>query len=230
MEAHDHPDRLLIAVDCIVFGVIDGRLSLLLVREKGDGSNRPWSLMGQFLHRNESLDGAAKRVLLELTGLSGMYLEQYRAFGRVDRDPVERTIAVGYYALVDYEQVDRPNTPDYDVRWAPVADLPPLALDHAGMVTAALRRLRYRAIHEPVVFQLLPDRFTLTQLQAAYESIFATDIDAGNFRRRLRKMNYLEQLNEKDQRHSKKGAYYYRYRPDLFERAVANGGGFLLRP
>jgi hypothetical protein len=230
MEGYDHPDRLLVAVDCLVFCFIDGRLHLLITRNQCPRYHHEWSLMGDFILRNESLDEAAVRILMQLTGVSGVYLEQFRAFGDIDRDKIERTISVAYYALVNHADVDRQITADYQARWVPVYDLPPLGFDHSEMVTAALRRLRYRAIHEPVILQMLGDRFTLTELQAAYESIFQTTIDAGNFRRRLRRMNYLEQLDEKDQRYSKKGAYLYRFREDLFAEAVAGGAEFLLKP
>ena len=230
MEGYDHPNRLLIAVDCLVFTFIEGRLHLLIIRNTSASYSHEWSLMGDFINHDETLDEAAARVLAHLTGVSGVYLEQFRAFGSLDRDEIERTISVAYYALVNHEDVDRQITSDYSARWASVFDLPVLGFDHSEMVTAALRRLRYRAIHEPVILQMLGDRFTLTELQASYESIFQTAIDAGNFRRRLRRMNYLEQLAEKDQRYSKKGAYLYRFREDLFAEAVAGGAEFLLKP
>jgi len=230
MEGYDHPHRLLVSVDCLVFTFIDGRLHLLIIRNTSPHYSHEWSLMGDFINAGESLDEAAARILTYLTGVSGVYLEQFRAFGAIDRDEIERVVSVAYYALVNHKHVDGQITGDYSVRWVSVFDLPDLGFDHSDMVTAALRRLRYRAIHEPVILQMLGDRFTLTQLQAAYESIFQTTIDAGNFRRRLRRMNYLEQLAEKDPRHSKKGAYLYRFREDLFADAVAGGAEFLLKP
>lgn len=230
MQGHDHPDRLLIAVDCIIFGFLNGQMHILIIRREEEPYRGEWALMGGFLHIDESLDDAAARVLKKLTGVTGVYLEQFRAFGDVDRDGIERTVSVAYYALVRHEEVQVQLSADYGARWAPLYELPPLVFDHRDMVTAALRRLRYRAIHEPVAFQLLPERFTLSQLQTLYESIFNTGIDAGNFRRRLRKMPYLEQLDEKDLSTSKKGAYYYRLRLDQFEEAVDQGHEFLLKP
>ncbi|PPK85197.1 ADP-ribose pyrophosphatase YjhB (NUDIX family) [Neolewinella xylanilytica] len=230
MKAYDQQDRLLVAVDCIIFGFEAGKLNLLLIRRDFTPRRGEWSLMGGFLRADESLDEAAARVLTELTGLQDVYLEQFRAFGEVDRDEAERTVSVGYYALVEQEKVDRQLSPDYAAHWVPVDEIPSLVFDHRAMVDAALRRLRHRATHEPVGFELLPDKFTISQLQSLYEGIFGTIIDAGNFRRRLRKMDYLERLAEKDTSGSRKGAWYYHFVSERYAAAKSEGVDFLLKP
>ena len=230
MKAYDQQDRLLVAVDCIIFGFHDGKLNLLLIRRDFSPRRGEWSLMGGFLQAKESLDDAAARVLQELTGLHDVYLEQFRAFGEVDRDEAERTVSVGYYALVEQDQVNSQLSPEYAAHWVPIDDIPPLVFDHRQMVNAALKRLRYRSTHEPVGFELLPQKFTISQLQALYEGIFGTTIDAGNFRRRLRKMDFLERLNEKDTSGSRKGAWYYHFVPERYEAAKSAGSDFLLKP
>lgn len=230
MNVYDHPDLIRIAVDCIILGFHEDQLQLLVIKRETDPHKGGWSLMGGQLRGEESLDAAAARVLRTLTGLREVYLEQFMTFGEVDRDERGRIVSVGYYALVDYERATQRLSPDYSAHWVPITEIPGLVFDHNDMVDEALTRLQYRATHEPVVFDLLPERFTLNTLQAAYASIFARRIDAGNFRRRLRKMNYLERLPEKDVTTSRKGSYYYRFNPELFAEAVEAGQVFLLKP
>lgn len=229
---HNYPaqDRILLAVDCIIFGFREGKLHLLLIRRDFEPHRGEWSLMGGFLRREEDLDAGAQRVVHALTGLKHIYLEQFQTFGTVDRDTVERTVSVGYYALVNQERTIAQLSGKYAACWTTLSELPPLIFDHQQMVDAALKALRYRATHEPVGFELLPERFTLTQLQRLYEAIFDQPIDAGNFRRRLRKMDYLEQTNEKDFSESRRGAWYYRFRPDDYAAARRDGIPFLLKP
>jgi 8-oxo-dGTP diphosphatase len=229
---HNYPaqDRLLLAVDCIIFGYAGDQLNLLLIRRDFEPHRGEWSLMGGFLRRSEDLDAGAQRVVKNLTGLQEVYLEQFHTFGKVGRDSVERTISVGYYALVNQAQATAQLSEQYAARWTPLTDLPPLIFDHQDMVNAALAALRYRATHEPVGFELLPEKFTLTQLQRLYEAIFTQPIDAGNFRRRLRRMDYLEQTDEKDFSESRRGAWYYRFLPDQYGAARRNGIPFLLKP
>ncbi|WP_116125469.1 NUDIX hydrolase [Lewinella sp. IMCC34183] len=230
MKAYDKQEKVLVAVDCIIFGFYEGQLNLLLIRRDFEPRRGEWSLMGGFLRESESLDDAAARVLRELTGLDQVYLEQFRAFGEVNRDEGERTVSVGYYALINQENVQPQLSADYAAHWVPLNEIPPLIFDHSDMVKAALRRLRHRATHEPVGFELLPEKFTLTQLQWLYEAIFGTPIDAGNFRRRLRKMDYLQRLNEKDTTNSRKGAWYYQFVSEGYAMAKRNGADFLLKP
>lgn len=230
MQNYPAQDRLLLAVDCIIFGFWEDQLNLLLIRRDFEPHRGEWSLMGGFLRREENLSAGAKRVVNSLTGLQDVYLEQFQTFGKVDRDTVERTVSVGYYALVNQERTSAQLSDQYAACWTPLTDLPPLVFDHEEMVSAALAALRYRATHEPVGFELLPEYFTLTQLQRLYEAIFKQSIDAGNFRRRLRRMDFLEQTNEKDFSESRRGAWYYRFRPDDYAAARRDGIPFLLKP
>lgn len=230
MQNYPTQDRILLAVDCIILGFSEDQLNLLLIRRDFEPHRGEWSLMGGFLRREEDLDAGAKRVVHSLTGLRDVYLEQFQTFGAVNRDTVERTVSVGYYALVNQERTIAQLSDQYAAKWTPLTELPPLVFDHEQMVNAALKALRYRATHEPVGFELLPERFTLTQLQRLYEAIFDQAIDAGNFRRRLRRMAYLEQTDEKDFSESRRGAWYYRFRPDDYAAARRDGIPFLLKP
>lgn len=230
MSTYNHPYRPLIAVDVIIFGYVERKLQVLVVKRDHEALQGQWSLMGGWLHERESLNDAAARVVQTLTGLGGVFMAQHHTFGEVERDTVERTVAVGYYSLVDHEQVDDQIADHHSAHWVPVYELPDMLFDHKEMVASALRRLRYRATHEPISFRLLPSRFTLSQLQQLYEAIFDTKTDAGNFRRRLRKMDYLIQLEDKDLSTSKKGAYYYRFDREMYDAAKARGEEFLLKP
>ncbi len=230
MASYQQLDRHLVAVDCIIIGFKDGQLNLLLIRRDLEPYRGEWSLMGGFLRAAESLDEAATRVLLELTNLSNVYLEQFHTFGSVDRDPGERILSAGYFALVDQVKASQQLSPDYSAHWVPLTDVPPLIFDHNEMVRLALRRLRHRAKHEPVGFELLQEQFTLSQLLKLYEAIFGQAIDPGNFRRRLRKMDYLEQLDQKDFKDSKRGAWLYRFDAQRYEQAYDQGIPFFLKP
>ena len=230
MTTYAHPDRLLLAVDCIILGFLNGQLNILLVRRAVEPRRGMWALMGGLVYAEESVDDAAARVTKELTGLEDIYLEQFHTFGAVKRDEGDRIVSVAYYALVNQGIATSQLSKDYDAHWVPITEVPALVFDHNEMVDSALERLRYRATHEPVGFALLPQRFTLTTLQTLYESIFRRSIDPGNFRRRLRKMHYLERQDEKDVSTSRKGAWYYIYNEVAYAKAREAGEEFLLKP
>ncbi len=230
MTTYAHPDRLLLAVDCIILGFLNNRLNILIVRRGIEPRWGDWALMGGLVYGGEAVDEAAARVTEELTGLADVYLEQFHTFGEVERDEGDRIVSVAYYALVNQRIATSQLSEEYHARWVPITEVPELVFDHNEMVESALERLRYRATHEPVGFALLPDKFTLTQLQALYESIFGRSIDPGNFRRRLRKMQYLKRQDEKDLSTSRKGAWYYIYNPEAYTAAREAGEEFLLKP
>lgn len=223
-------DRILVALDCIIFGFDRRGLKLLLIKRDFEPEKGKWSLMGGFLNRDEGLDKAADRVLYNLTGLRNVYLEQLYGFGEVDRDPVERTISIAYYALINIRKHDKELVEKYSARWFPVDDLPDLIFDHNEMVEAAKSRLKYRASHEPVGFELLPDKFTMPQLQDLYEDIYETTLDKRNFRRRILSMNILTKTDEKQKKYSKKGAYLYRFNEDKYEEKMDNGESLTFKP
>ena len=230
MTTYAHSDRILLAVDCIIFGYLNGQLNILLVRRGMEPRKGQWALMGGLVFEHEAVSDAAARVTEELTGIREVYLEQFHAFGEVERDEGDRIVSIAYYALVNQRVATARLSTEYDARWVPITEVPELIFDHNEMVDIALERLRYRATHEPVGFALLPEKFTLTQLQALYESIFGRPIDPGNFRRRLRKMHYLERRDEKDLSTSRKGAWYYTFNPEMYGVAQAAGEEFLLKP
>lgn len=202
--------RILVAVDCIIFGFDGSDFKLLLIQRGFAPEKKKWSLMGGFIQPVETLEIAANRVLKQLTGLADVYLEQLQAFSDPDRDPVERTIAVTYFALIDIHKYEKQISNEYHAEWFLLNDMPQLIFDHREMVQLAKKRLRYKAALHPVLFELLPEKFTIPQLQALYEGLYATEFDKRNFSRKILSTGLLVKQNEKDKENSRKGAFYYK--------------------
>ncbi|WP_019986664.1 NUDIX hydrolase [Rudanella lutea] len=202
---NQHP--YLVALDSIIFGFDGESLNVLLVKRGVDDGT--WSLMGGWLQPHEGLGEAAHRILLELTGLTNVYLEQLHVFGDPNRDPIARTISVAYFALVKVADYECAISETHQARWFSLYDLPPLLFDHAQMVELAIGRLRYKASQHPIGFELLPEKFTIPQLKKLYDAIYNTEFDKRNFSRKILSTNLLIKLDEKQKGFSKKGAYYY---------------------
>lgn len=166
--------------------------------------------MGGFLQIGESPEQAANRILKQLTGLEGVYMEQMKAFGEPDRDPVERTLSIAYFALIDIHQYEKQLSNEYHPEWFHVKKMPDLIFDHKKMVEIAKRQLRYKAALHPILFELLPAKFTIPQLQILYEGIYDTTFDNRNFSRKVLSTELLIKQKEKDKANSKKGAFYYK--------------------
>jgi ADP-ribose pyrophosphatase YjhB (NUDIX family) len=201
--------RILIAVDCIVFGFDGEDFRLLLIQRGFAPEKKRWSLMGGFIQPEESLEVAANRVLKKLTGLEGVYLEQLQAFGNPNRDPVERTLAVAYFALIDIQKYEKQISHEYNAEWFKLSEMPQLIFDHAEMVEIAKNRLRYKAALHPILFELLPEKFTIPQLKNLYEGLYGTTFDKRNFSRKVLSTGLLVKQKDKDKGNSRKGAFYY---------------------
>ena len=202
--------RVLVAVDCIIFGFDGQDLKILLIKRDFEPEKNKWSLMGGFLQHNETLDEAANRVLKDLTGLENVYLEQLNVFSNVTRDPEERTISVAYFALIDINKYEKQLREEYHPEWFILSSKPRLIFDHDDMVRMAQKQLRYKAALHPILFELLPDKFTIPQLQNMYEGVYATVFDSRNFTRKLLSSGLLIRQNGKDKSTSRKGAFYYK--------------------
>jgi len=225
-----HHDRILVAVDCIIFGFDRKGLKLLLIKRDFEPEKGRWSLMGGFVKKDEDLDEAAQRILHKLTGLKNIYLEQLHGFGKVDRDPVERTISIAYYALINIKEHNKELLDQYSAQWFPVKNVPDLIFDHNEMVDTAKKRLKYRASHKPVGFELLPEKFTLPELQNLYEDIYETALDKRNFRRRILQMDILTKTDEKQKKYSKKGAFFYKFNEEEYRKKVNQGDNLTFKP
>ncbi len=202
--------HMLVALDCIIFG-FDGQLLKLLVIKRGlEPEKDKWSLMGGFLQSDEDADQAANRILKELTGLEGVYMEQLHSFTEAARDPVERTVSIAYFALIDIHQYERQLSDRYHPEWFVLPNKPALIFDHDEMVKLAQKRLRYKAALHPILFELLPEKFTIPQLQNLFEGVYDTVFDNRNFTRKIMSTGLLVKQSGKDKSNSKKGAYYYK--------------------
>ncbi|HTN36322.1 MAG TPA: NUDIX domain-containing protein [Arachidicoccus sp.] len=206
-KGHAH---YLVAVDCIIFGFDGEHLKLLLIKRGFAPQKNRWSLMGGFVEPTENLDGAAKRILHQLTGLKGVYLEQLRSYGHPKRDPEERTISVSYFALIDINKYKEKISDKYSADWFPINEFPKLIFDHPKMIELARKHLRYKASLHPILFELLPEKFTMPQLQYLYEDVYNTVFDKRNFSRKVLSTSLLVKQKDKDMSGSKKGAYYYK--------------------
>jgi hypothetical protein len=200
-----------VSVDCIVFGFDEGKLKLLIGRRQMDPGRGEWSLYGGFVGEKESLEDAAHRTLFQLTGLKEMYLKQVGAFGAIDRDPGERVISIAYYALINVKDYSEKLRLEHGVEWVDINEIPALYSDHNKMVEQALRIMRQKIKTAPISFRLLPQLFTLTQLQRLYEAVGGEEIDKRNFRKRVKDMGFIEKTDKIDKITSKRGAYLYRF-------------------
>jgi ADP-ribose pyrophosphatase YjhB (NUDIX family) len=210
MDKYKGQQHFLLAVDCIIFGFDGKDLKLLLIQRGFEPEKNKWSLMGGFLEENENLDEAANRILKKLTGLEDIYLEQLHAYSSIDRDPAERTVSVSYFALIDIERYKKQIGPDYHAEWFLINERPKLIFDHDDMVRRAQNQLRYKAALQPLLFELLPENFTISQLQNLYEGVYETVFDKRNFIRKLMSTGLLIKLPVKDKSSSRKGAFLYK--------------------
>lgn len=204
--------RAALTVDCVVFGFDEGELKVLLIRRGLAPLKGRWALPGGFVRVEETLDAAARRELAEETGLTNVFLEQLYTFGAVDRDPRERVVSVAYYALVkSAEHRAAAATDASDAGWFPVAKPPALAFDHAEILSTALARLRGKVRYEPIGFELLPPKFTLSQLQHLYEAVLQAELDKRNFRKRILGMGLLVALKEQARAGAHRPAQLFRF-------------------
>lgn len=222
--------RILVAVDCIIFGFDEEGFKLLLIQRGFAPEIKKWSLMGGFVKQEESLDEAANRILKQLTGLEDVFMEQMRVFSKPDRDPVERTVAVAYVALIDIHKYEQQLSEEYHAKWFKLNEVPNLIFDHNEMVEMAKNRLRYRAALHPLLFELLPEKFTLPQLQALYEGLYEVEFDKRNFSRKVLSTGILVKLDEKDKENSKKGAYFFKINKDKYKDGFQTFLNFIPKP
>ena len=209
--------KVLLSVDCIIFGFDNNKLKILIGRRHLDPGRGEWSLYGGFVRSDESLDEAANRTLNELTGLSNVYMRQVGAFGSIDRDPGERVVSVAYYALINVNDYDDKLRMEHGVDWVEVEKMPAMYSDHKEMVNRAIKLMRDKIKTRPISFQLLPPLFTLTQLQRLYEAVFGEEVDKIIFRKRIKEMDYIEKTELIDKTHSKRGAALFRFNKKAYD-------------
>jgi hypothetical protein len=238
-----------LSVDCVIFGFDSKDLNVLLVErtltngEENSVIFSDFTLTGNHMLVGENPDEAAVRILNDLTGLHDIYLEQFHTFGRTDRLLKEKdqlwihslglnipdhVITVGYYSLIDCTSVEISDHQSRNVKWFPVKDLPDLAFDHAEILQMALERLQLKLKQEPIGFELLSEKFTLTQVQRLYEAILDTKFDLRNFRKKISQMKYVIPLDEKQKAVRHKPAKLYIFSRDVYERTRKERYGFFI--
>ncbi len=219
--------RAALTVDCIVFGFDEGELKVLLIERALEPFKGRWALPGGFVRVDETLDEAARRELVEEAGLKEVFLEQLFTFGAVDRDPRERVVSVAYYALVKLsDHRAKAATDAANAEWFPVSKTPTLAFDHAGILAAALARLKAKVRYQPIGFELLPPKFTLSQMQHLYEAVLATKLDKRNFRKKVLSFGLLTALKETQMAGRHRPAQLFRFDAEKYERLKRKGFNF----
>jgi 8-oxo-dGTP diphosphatase len=220
---YQHP-RPALTVNCVVFGLDDEDLKVLLVQRDSEPLAGHWALPGGLVRLDETLDEAARRELREEAGLSKVFLEQLYTFGDLDRDPCERVVTVAYYALVNIrDHRVQAATDARSAAWFAVLDAPTLAFDHRRIVRAALERLGGKVRYQPIGFELLPEEFTLSQLQHLYETILERPLDKRNFRRKLLALGFLEETDTVEQGVAHRAARLYRFNESKYRRLTKQG-------
>lgn len=200
IEKATHLDffNIAVSVDCVILGYEDKQLKVLLIKSDLEEFHDKWSLLGDLVKPDEDLEDAPYRVLQERTGLSDVFLEQVYTFGKVDRHPSGRVITTAYYSLVDIKS-HMPQRIQNEIHWHALSDVKKLAFDHTTILNTCLCRLRDRVMEHPIVFNLLPGKFSLRELQDLYEAILGVELDRRNFRKRIMLKNWLVDLNEMEE-------------------------------
>jgi 8-oxo-dGTP diphosphatase len=202
------------SIDCVIFGFDGGELKILLIERNNEPFKDWWALPGNLVGENESLDQSASRILNELTGLTDIYMEQYYTFGDVNRHPQGRVLSIAYYALLRLggDKSVRPiSNFAKQAHWVNINELPRLAFDHQQIYDKGLEKIKRRIKHQPIAFELLPEKFTLTQLQNVYELILGKKLDKRNFRKKMLSFGVLRDLDEKQKGVSFRAATLYRF-------------------
>ncbi len=225
---YEYP-RAALATDCVILGFDGSELKLLLLEREKEPFKNKLALPGGFVFMDETTETCAKRILLEKAGIKNVFIEQLFTFSDVERDPRERVISVAYFALVNtrqYELIAGRDT--LKAEWFELSKLPKLAFDHGKVVKTAIERLKGKVSYQPVGFELLDEKFTLTQLQALYESILETPIDKRNFRKKILGMGFLKALDEKEKNVAHKAARYYSFDKKAYKELTQKGFHFEL--
>ncbi|MDP0490416.1 MAG: NUDIX domain-containing protein [Verrucomicrobiota bacterium JB023] len=210
-HTYEYP-RPALTTDCVVFGLDDDDVKVLLIKRGLAPFKGKWALPGGFIRPNEAPDACARRELAEETGLRGIYLEQLYTFGDPKRDPREHVVTIAYFALVNL--LEHPPTADtdaIDAAWFPFDEIPQLAFDHSHILDVARQRLRAKLRYSPVAFELLPEKFTLPEAQHLFERVLDTTLDKRNFRKKLLKLGILIETDEVQQDAARRAARLYQF-------------------
>lgn len=213
-----------LTVDNVIFGFDEGDLKVLLIKRGEEPHEGEWALPGYFIYPDEDLDAAAKRVLEELTGLKNVFLEQVKTFGAPNRHPFGRVITVAYFSLIKISHFKvQAASIAQQTQWHSVAEIKQLAFDHKEILDACFQRLKLMVKNRPVGFELLPPKFTLTELQHLYEAILETELDKRNFRKKILSMDLLIDLEEVQEGVAHRPARLYKFDRNKYNKFLAEG-------
>jgi len=230
MNEYDTFFKSAFSVDNVIFGFDEGDLKILLIKRGEPPYKGLWALPGDLVYPNEDLDTAAERVLEELTGLKEVYLKQVRTFGEVDRHPMGRVITIAYFSLIKISNyIVTPASFARKAKWHSISEVNRLAFDHKPILKACFEELQRGIRSHPVGFELLPPKFTLTELQHLYEAILETPLDKRNFRKKILSMNLLIDLKQLQKGVAHRPAKLYKFDRHRYEKFVAEGFNFELK-
>lgn len=228
IDYYSGAEKMYVATDCIVFGFDKGELKLLIFKRRVKPNKGAWSLIGSFVDIDEDVDKAAQRVLEQITGLQKIFFEQLKTYAKADRDKGYRCISIAQFALIRIDEHDKELVEEHDAYWYKFDELPKLVLDHDQMIADAFEKLRRKARYQPIGFELLPEKFTIPQLQSLYEAIYQRKLDSRNFRKKVLSLNVLIRLDEKDKSGSKRGAFLYTFNDKNYQKLLLQGYNFVI--
>lgn len=231
-----------VSVDCVILGFHESQLKVLLIKHR---HRDMWALPGGFIYKHEPTEAAAYRVLKERTGLDDVFLQEFQVFGHPNRSPKEfhledflndgisidpnhwilqRYVTIGYYALVEFAQIQQTGNRVFEnSQWWDIHELPQLILDHEKIVQRAISTLRLQLDHQPIGYNLLPEKFTMPELQKLYETLLDKKLDRRNFQRKILSFNILQRLEETKKGVAHKAPYYYKFDLDKYNEALREG-------
>ncbi len=207
--------KIAVSVDCVIFGYEEKQLKVLLIKSDLEEFSGMYSLLGDLVRPDEDLDSASYRILKERTGLDDVYLRQVHTFGRIDRHPSGRVVTTAYYALINYNS--HKLKIDNELHWHTIKSIRKLAFDHKSILDSCLEHLRGEIMEQPVVYNLLPEKFSLRELQEIYEAILGVELDRRNFRKKIAIKDWLQDLNEMEDNVSHRPGKLYRFNPNLLK-------------
>lgn len=216
LEKISHLDyfNIAISVDCVIFGYDEKELKVLLIKSDLKEFSNLYSLLGDLIRPDEDLETASYRILRDRTGMDDVYLEQVQAFGSLDRHPSGRVITIAYYSLIDIKH-HKLQLSHNELDWYPVNEIKKLAFDHKLILNTCLQRLQQQVMEHPVIFNLLPEKFSLRELQELYQAILGTELDRRNFRKKISIKDWLVDINEMENNVPHRPGKLYKVKPEL---------------
>jgi 8-oxo-dGTP diphosphatase len=218
-----------LSVDCVIFGYEEKELKVLVIQSDLEEFSGQYSLLGDLVRPDEDLDSAPYRVLKERTGMDDVYLEQVHTFGSLGRHPSGRVVTTAYYSLIDMQH-QKMRVDNNELHWHSIKDIKRMAFDHKLILDTCLERLREQIMEHPVVFNLLPEKFSLRELQELYQAILDTELDRRNFRKKIAIKDWLQDLNEMEDDVPHRPGKLYKVKPEFRKKTARSRNGISRTP